>query len=122
MDLRDSLDVESVLTRWSVADRDGELDTLDRLLDPEFRGDAPDGSVVGKYDWIAQRRDRAGRDASDWRFSSVNVRNGIAIATGSLAVTNAEYRATVVAHRQAAEWTIVNVQLRRLATADEAGR
>jgi hypothetical protein len=116
-------DVENLLARWIRAEATADAAALERLLDASFRGDDPAGHVLGKDEWLD--RYRTGSlvpEAFAWRDADVRVHERTAVAMGIQTqqagngdqAWNGEFRATLVAVRLPARWSIVNLQLRRV--------
>jgi dihydrofolate reductase len=92
---------ERTLSRWCAAEARGDTAALDALLDADFRGDGPEGRVLGKAEWLAQR----GGGAFTPTEARVNNRTGVAMGISGAC------RFTLVAIRRGDRWTVVNVQL-----------
>ena len=113
-------DFDDLLQRWRTAETRGDAAALEALLDPDFRGDGPGGTVLDKAQWLAAHR--AGelrRAALTFHPTAVDVGAETAVATGATAQL-ARYRGadwsgaflcTVVAVCRGGRWAIVNVQL-----------
>jgi dihydrofolate reductase len=93
---------ERTLSRWCAAEARGDATALDAILDADFRGDGPEGRVLGKAEWLA-------RDGGGGEFTPIEVRvnKRTAVAMG---VSGAGCF-TLVAVRRGDRWAIVNVQL-----------
>jgi hypothetical protein len=109
-----------ILGQWAAAESDGDVETLMRLLDDDFRGDDASGFVLTKQQWL-ERHARGGHtdSRSQWHLTAVAVRNGVAVATGTHVAsqicggieTRGDFRVTLVAVDRGGRWHIVNVQL-----------
>lgn len=90
-----------MLFRWCAAEARGDLAVVAALLDADFRGDGPDGRVLGKAQWLVHRR------RAEWRPMDVRVNDHTAVAMG----TSGARPFTLVAVRRTERWAIVNVQV-----------
>lgn len=111
---------EELLQRWSEAESAGDVAALDTLLDPDFRGDGPQGFVLGKQQWLD--RHRGGGlviEAFTWKATEIRTTNHTAVgigiqsqvATYQGADCSGDFFCTLVAVRRDGRWTIVNLQL-----------
>jgi hypothetical protein len=113
-----------ILAQWIDAEGRGDTTVLDILLDREFRGDGPMGFVHTKEQWLHRhRRGDLVYQAFGWQDTEVRVYDDTAVVRGIQAQT-ASYRGrdcsgwfhgTLVAVRRDGRWSVVNVQLSRLA-------
>jgi hypothetical protein len=114
---------DDILARWVDAEARGDAESLDALLDVDFRGDGPRGFVLTKQEWLDRCR---GGDlvthAFGWDGTEVRVHADTVFVRGVL-TQKASYRgedwsgrflATLVAVRQDGHWSIVNLQLSEL--------
>ena len=98
---------DDLLAAWCAAEARGDAAALEPLLDAEFRGDGPNGHVLGKPEWLA--RVRAG-DA--WIGACAWQREGI-VAAGQTQLTRLRAGArlcSVLSVRRDGRWAVVNVQ------------
>jgi hypothetical protein len=112
---------DDLLRQWSDAEAVGDVAALDVLLDADFRGDGPLGSVLSKEQWL--RRYLSGdltTEVFEWKTTEVRVTNDIAVGFGIQSQIaryrgedwSGEFVCALVAVRSHGRWTIVNVQTR----------
>ena len=104
---------DDLLTRWIDAEARGDAAALDALLDADFRGDDPGGSVLTKQEWLGRSC------ASTWEGVAVRVLADSIIVRGirSGGGNGGRFPATLVTARRDGRWWVVNLQLgERLAT------
>lgn len=111
---------EELLRRWGEAESTGDTAALDAMLATDFRGDGPQGFVLGKEQWLD--RHRGGElviEAFTWKATEIRVNNhtGVGIGIQSQIATYrgadwcGDFFCTLVAVRRDGRWTIVNLQL-----------
>lgn len=113
---------DELLRRWRDAEGRADVEALDALLAPDFRGDGPLGFVLGKQQWLDRYRlGDLTLEAFAWTPTEIRLHRHIAVGCG-IQSQRARYRGTewsgdfvctVVAVRGHGRWTIVNLQLTR---------
>ncbi|HZA76091.1 MAG TPA: nuclear transport factor 2 family protein [Acidimicrobiales bacterium] len=115
---------EDVLTRWIDAEGRGDAVALERLLDDDFCGDGPGGFVLSKQQWLDRyRTGDLANDAFAWEDTQVRLHDDAAVAMGVQTQTaryqgqdcSGRFLGTLVAVRRDGRWSVVNVQLSRVA-------
>jgi hypothetical protein len=91
---------EELLTRWRDAESRGDAPAWEPLLAADFRGDGPDGRVLGRDTWPGRA------PAGAFRWTDLRVTPSVGVATGHRDGAGC----TVVAARRDGRWLIVNVQ------------
>jgi ketosteroid isomerase-like protein len=121
---------DDILARWIDAEAQGDAESLDALLDVDFRGDGSRGFVLTKQEWLDRYRDGdLVTHAFEWDDTHVRA-HGDTVFVRGIQTQKASYRgedwsgrflATLVAVRQNGQWSIVNLQLSELEEDPEQG-
>jgi ketosteroid isomerase-like protein len=121
-------DFDDILARWVDAEGRGDADALESILDAAFQGDGPNGYVLTKQEWLDRYRsgDLATVEFS-WHGTETRAYGDTAVVMGiqSQVATyrgqdhSGDFQATLVGVRRDDRWTIVNVQLTKLAQSPE---
>jgi ketosteroid isomerase-like protein len=111
---------------WAKAELAADIETLGRLLDPDFVCVGPLGFVINKEQYLAGRRSGDLKSqAFAWDITSIRVYGDAAIAVGTQTQTSTyqgrdssgRFRATQVLVRKGEGWAIASLQLSLIAPA-----
>lgn len=106
--------------RWAKAELEADIETLGRLLDPDFVCVGPVGFVITKEQYIAGRRSGdLKQQAFVWESTGIRVYGDAAIAVGTQIQastfqgrdTSARLRVTQVLIRRGEAWAIASLHL-----------
>jgi ketosteroid isomerase-like protein len=108
-------DIRATLSRWTIAERDGDTRALEALLAPEFTGIGPLGFSLSKHDWL-ERHAGGSLSYDAFELEDLDVREyGQAAVATALHRASGRYathsvppvlRMSVVLRRDAEAWQI----------------
>lgn len=67
-------DIETTLTTWAAAERDGDTATLDTLLTDDFTAVGPLGFILPRQAWLARHRPDGGLRYDSFTLTEVQTR------------------------------------------------
>ncbi len=109
---------------WAKAERAGDVETLARLADDDFRLVGPFGFVLDKQQWLDRYRSGALQTRSlAWDEVSIVDHGPVAIAVGKQVqqaayqghASDGEFRVTHIFARKAGGWRLVGMHLSQAA-------
>ncbi|MGH9245298.1 MAG: nuclear transport factor 2 family protein [Acidimicrobiales bacterium] len=117
-------EIEDLVARWTDAEQRSDVAALGALLDPDFRGIAPQGFVLTKEQWLDRfRHGDLVNDSFAWEDTDVRVYGDTAFVIGIQAQTtryqgndvSGRFRGTLAALPNDGRWSVVHVQVSLLA-------